>query len=208
MAIMSEQWSGILCDHHDCRHHHHDRHEHHFRAMVWEVVWLLAPLATVCRTDRRGQGRRQVFIIIVMVIIITIVMIIIFISDRRGSWGRTSFYCFHCHRHFIHHSPPVVIKKYLFFIQARGRKTLVTTIIVVITTIFIIIVIMVIIKYFIQARSRKALVTCSSRLLGHSSCRSHSSRSSYHIAGCHPHLHDGQVGIDDDDGLEDDDCLP
>ena len=121
-------------------------------------------------------------------------MIIIFISDRRGSWGRTSFYCFHCHRHFIHHSPPVVIKKYLFFIQARGRKTPVTTIIVVITTIFIIIVIMVIIKFCNQARSRKALVTCSSRLLGHSSSRSHSSRSSHHIVGGHSCHHDGQVG--------------
>ena len=41
--------------HRHTRYHHH---EDHFRAMVWEVVLLLAPLATVCRTDRRGQGRR------------------------------------------------------------------------------------------------------------------------------------------------------
>ena len=84
MAIMSEQWSGILCDHHDCRHHHHDRHEHHFRAMVWEVVWLLAPLATVCRTDRRGQGRRQVFFFTIIIVIII-----------------------HYHAHHFHNSPQI-----------------------------------------------------------------------------------------------------
>ena len=79
--------------------------------MVWELLWVLAPLATVCRSDRRGQGRRQVIIAIITTIII--------VTPHHR----------HRHNHHRHHLFTIIVIIVIiisfFFIQTRGRQALV-----------------------------------------------------------------------------------